>query len=673
MGAPGPAGRTLGSRLFATYAAASLVPIVGISALLIGGARSDALNTGLLQAKAQAAVIQQMAIGPALRDAHLDGTAAHEALTPDAVRRLGESTQLAVFNASVVHLRVRDESGRVLFADDGSDESPQPAGSADFRAAAAGTAVARLVEDGVDGVVVRVTQPIIVSTAGRASGVLEVELPYEPIQHNLDASLRSTYGRLAGGLLVLYVVLASISWSTTRRLRQHAAEREHEATHDQLTGLPNRALLRTRVQRMIDRGPEPHGALALVDLDRFKDVNDTLGHHAGDVLLEVVARRLQGSLRTDDTVARIGGDEFALVLPGVTTAEEAHALLAGVVDELGADIDLDGTPIRIDASIGVALSPQHGASFAELLRHADGAMYRGKRGTSSVVIYEPGAAEAPTGHGLLMRELAAALERDELVLHYHPQVDLVTGRTVGLEALVRWQHPTRGLLVPAEFLPTLEQSHLVDPFTAWVLDRALTDRTRWAELGEDLSVAVNVSPRNLMTDGLVETVSDLLHRTGTPADRLTVEVTESAFGTDTDQAGAVLRALDDLGVQISLDDFGTGYTSLRQVRSLPFAQVKVDRAFVAGVSSADPDADRAVVASVVGLAHGLGCVVVAEGVEDAAAAAWLREAGCDVAQGYHYARPAPWTEVLGRGADSVGPAGDQSSTPTPTEHQVVAP
>ncbi len=638
--------RSVGSRLFATYAAASLIPILGISAVLVDGAKSDAIDTGLRQAKAQAAVIQQMAVGPALRDAHLDTSPKGEQLTADEIRRLGESTQLAVFNASVLHLRVRSESGDVLFSDDGSGTSPQLPASADFRAAAEGTVVASLVPNGADGPMVRVTQPIIVSTAGRSSGVLEVELPYASIQANLDESLLKTYQRLGVGLGLLYLVLAAISWSTTRRLRQHAAHREHEATHDQLTGLPNRALLGERVQRMIERGTQPHGALALVDLDHFKDVNDTLGHHAGDALLQVVAQRLEAALRTDDTVARIGGDEFALVLPGVITADQAQVLLAKVVAELGADIELDGTPMRIEASIGVALSPQHGSSFAELLRHADGAMYRGKRGSASVVVYEPGADEAPLGHVLLKRELVAALERGEFVMHYQPQINLLNGQTEMLEALVRWQHPTRGLLAPGEFLSIIEQSHLIDPFTRWVLRQSLDDRARWAELGMDHSVAVNVSPRNLTTAGLVEAVTELLIETRTPADRLTIEVTESAFGTDTEQARTILMSLSELGVQISLDDFGTGYTSLRQLRSLPFTQVKVDRAFVAGVCSKDGHADRAVVASIIGLAHGLGCEVVAEGVEDVQTVDWLEQAGCDVAQGYYYARPGPWRQVL---------------------------
>jgi diguanylate cyclase len=292
--------RHVGSRLFAAYAAASLIPVVLLGAVLVRGSQQEALESGLEHGRAQAAVIEEMAIAPALTGADLDVQ-----LTAAERERLQNATDLAIFNGSVIRLRLRGFSGRVVFSDDGSTAGALPIAHPAFRAAAVGRTDVAIVQDsdGVSSQVIRVLQPVVAKATGQSLGVLELYLPYSTIAKHVQAQMRRTYWRLAAGLTALYAVLAFIAWSTTRRLRRHATQHQYEALHDGLTGLPNRTWFRERAEDAIERGQ--HGAIVLVDLDRFKDVNDTLGHHAGDELLRVVAQRLQGALRTDDTVARL--------------------------------------------------------------------------------------------------------------------------------------------------------------------------------------------------------------------------------------------------------------------------------------------------------------------------------------------------------------------------------
>ena len=368
-------------------------------------------------------------------------------------------------------------------------------------------------------------------------------------------------------LIGLYAVLALISWWTTRALRRHAAEHEHQALHDPLTGLPNRELFRRVAEEALSRGPgADRGALVLIDLDHFKEVNDTLGHPAGDELLRVVAHRLSESLRTDDTVARLGGDEFGLILPLGGDREETVALLTRVREELGHEVTLDGATLSVEASFGVCFYPDDADTVEELLQHADAAMYRGKHGTTGVVVYEP-AVSRPAADALVMqRELRQGLERDELVLHYQPKIELSTGHVTSLEALVRWQHPTRGLLMPSDFLAVAERSELIDPLTRWVLRRALIDYTAWTAAGHNWTVAVNVSARNLSSLEFAGSVQKMLLDADVRADQLHVEVTETALAFDAVLAGQVISALSAQGISVSIDDFGIGFTGLSQLR-----------------------------------------------------------------------------------------------------------
>ena len=646
-----------GTRLFAVYAAASLVPVVLLGAGLSAGIRQDAVDRALEYGHAQAAVVEEMAIAPALRGQDL-GTG----VTLAERERLQMATDLAVFRGSILRLRLRDFTGQVVFADDGATgpEATLPdypagegvvpsTGPAFTTAAAGGTDVALLDDDGLAvGRMIRVLQPIVADSSGRSVGVLELLLPYDTVAAQVEAATARTHLRLGIGLAALYVVLALISWSTTRRLRRQAAQAEHDALHDPLTGLANRELFARRVAAETNRGTP--AAVVLVDLDRFKEVNDTLGHHAGDQLLVEVGRRLAATLRSGDTVARLGGDEFGLLLPGLDDPADARELVQRVSDALSAETVVEGVTLAVEASCGIAMHPADAADVETLLTCADAAMYQGKRGTAGVVVFDP-RATAPSPHSpALQHDVRRALEDGDLRLHYQPQVDLVSGRTAGVEALLRWQHPVRGLVGPDDFLPALEQSGVIGALTEWVLRQALADCAAWTAAGEDWTVSVNVSVRNLESPGFAATVARLAAEAGVPPSRLHLEVTETALPADLATAAACLAELAAHGFGAALDDFGVGYASLSHLRSLALTEVKVDRAFVTGVDVSAEDA--AVVRSLVELAHGLGLSVCAEGVETPAVAAWLRAVGCDRAQGWFSSRPRPWPE-LSRAAAGV--------------------
>ncbi len=428
--------------------------------------------------------------------------------------------------------------------------------------------------------------------------------------------------------------------------RRRAAEAlRHQALHDALTGLPNRTLPHDRLEQALRADARDAGGLALLlfDLDRFKEVNDTLGHQAGDLLLQEVAARVRGAVRASDTVARLGGDEFAVLLPGADAAgavAATHTLLAA----LATPIALDGQSLACTASIGIALAPTHGTDVATVLRRADVAMYVAKRAGSGYAVYAAAHDQHSPARLTLETELRAALAAGALVLHYQPTVDVRSGRADRVEALARWPHPQHGLIPPDQFIPLAEQTGLIVPLTQWVLETALAQCHAWEQAGWTLGVAVNLSMRSLHDPGLPETIAWLLRRYAVPPERLTLEITESALMVDPAQAQAVLLRLTALGVQLAIDDFGTGYSSLGYLKQLPVDAVKIDKSFVQNMGHTTTK-DSAIVRSIIDLGHNLGLAVVAEGVEDQATWQRLRAAGCDVAQGFYMSRPMPAAEL----------------------------
>ena len=417
-----------------------------------------------------------------------------------------------------------------------------------------------------------------------------------------------------------------------------AQRTELRSLSDDLTGLANRKLLGTNTEAAVQEGEV---ALVLLDLDRFKEVNDTLGHHVGDQLLVAVAGRLKTCLRPGDTVARLGGDEFALLLPGADADVAQKAAVRARV-ALSEPFVLGGLLVDVAASAGIAVSPEHGVTVDVLLQHADVAMYLSKE-SGEVELYDTTRDHNSTTRLALLGELRRAVEVGELELHYQPKADLRDGRVVGVEALVRWRHPLRGLVPPDEFIPLAERSGLIGLITAWVIDAGLRQTAVWRARGWDIGLAVNVTVKDLCGDQLVDLVAQGLAKYHVPASSLQLEVTEGSLFADSARARLTLKRLESLGVSLSLDDFGTGWSSLVQLRQLPVSEIKVDRSFVSRMV-ADPR-DHAIVCSVIDLARGLGMRVVAEGVEDDATWRRLSAMGCDRAQGWWLSRALPADEL----------------------------
>jgi len=454
----------------------------------------------------------------------------------------------------------------------------------------------------------------------------------------LVSNRRGSMSSLDASDLRLLTVIAS-QLSAALQNSDLLARLRQEATHDLLTGLPNRALFHERFEELRAQADGFRGAVLLLDLDGFKEINDTLGHHNGDALLREVARRLREAAPASVTVSRLGGDEFALLVPTEATGDSPLEFAERLQVALRRPCGLEGVQVDVRASLGIALLPEHGEHSAELLQRADVAMYAAKSMRAPIHVYDPGADHATPGRLALVGELRTAIEDGALAVHYQPKIDLRDDRVTGAEALVRWDHPVLGMVPPEEFVQIAERTGLIVDLTRLVLDQALTQCRRWSDQRRDMNVAVNVSPRALLAPDFVDEVTRSLLRHAVPARLLTLEVTESSVMTDPDAAIAVLRRLHELGVRLSVDDFGTGYSSLAYLQRLPVDEVKIDQSFVMTLAG-DPG-NTAIVRAICDLGHSLRLSVVAEGLEDARSQGVLRSLGCDIAQGYLISRPLP--------------------------------
>jgi diguanylate cyclase (GGDEF)-like protein len=530
--------------------------------------------------------------------------------------------------------KLYDRRGRIAWSDDHAFIGRNALHQADVREALGGDIHGHVEEDaeelGAKGRFIEVYVPI-------RGGVFESYMTYAPTARAIAADTRILILALFGGLLALWATLFRTVARASRRLR-------HQATHDALTSLSNRTELYELGERALARARHDGelAALLLIDLDRFKEVNDTMGHEQGDRLLVEVAARLRGLLRGSDILARLGGDEFAVlaVLPHRGALGEVATRLHAA---LARPFELGGVAIELGASIGIAMQPEHGDDVSTLLRHADVAMYEAKRSATSIETYHPDRDPYSAERLALLGELRGALDHDELVLHFQPKVALESGDTIGVEALVRWQHPERGLLGPGDFLPIAERTGLIADITRWVLDAAVRQCGEWRREGIDLPVAINLAAANIVDSTLPDAVAATLRRWDVPGARLECEISEDTVMGDPRRAGDVLERLRALGVRLSLDDFGTGHSSLSYLKRLPLDEVKIDRSFVIGM--ADDASDAAIVRSTIDLARHLGLAVVAEGVETAEVLDVLASLDCDIAQGFLLSRPLPASEL----------------------------
>jgi diguanylate cyclase (GGDEF)-like protein/PAS domain S-box-containing protein len=440
--------------------------------------------------------------------------------------------------------------------------------------------------------------------------------------------------------------VAMIEDISNRKVAEEALVRQaelnqHQALHDSLTGLANRTLFRDRIQQAIAAAARTNKPLAVLvmDLDRFKEINDSLGHHVGDALLQELGNRLKGVTRASDTVARLGGDEFGLLLPEQSSPAGVIQVIERVREAVEEPIVLQGLPLAVEASVGVAFFPDDGSDEETLLQRADVAMYLAKEGNSSYAFYDSRADSFDPARLTLVGELRRGIEQRELVLYYQPKASLASGEVTSVEALLRWNHPERGLVMPDDFIPLAQQTGLIKPLTLYVVDEALRQCRSWQKDGLSLAIAVNLSARNLLDVGFPEQVQRLLGKWVVDCSLLEFEITESTMLMDPLRAKLVLDKLSSLGIRLAIDDFGTGYSSLAYLKRLPIKEIKIDRSFVVNMIASEDDAT--IVRSTIELGRNLGLEVVAEGVESQEIWNRLSSLGCTTAQGFYLSEPVP--------------------------------
>jgi diguanylate cyclase (GGDEF)-like protein len=647
--------------LLAKFSLLSLLVIAALGVGIGSALHARIEHRALAEATHLTDAIVRVGLKPRLKAEDLRGY-----LSLKRLNELDDELQRSAFrDLEISRVKIFNRSGMIVYSDDRDIVGEMHPDSPGVVSALRGNTERHVkvgVNDDGEGVqVLEVYVPVRLSGSTTPDAVFEVYRPYTPVAAAIADDSRRLYLLLAGGFALLYATLFRIVAVASRRLR-------HQALHDGLTDLPNRTLLYERMEDAIAevRRGDGMAALLLIDLDRFKEVNDTLGHDHGDELLEEVAERLRGAVRRGDTLARLGGDEFAVLLCGVPDRGAVVDAAARLQAAISLPFALRGVVAVLDASIGIALCPDHGEDVNLLVQRADVAMYEAKRAQTRIETYAADRDPYSAERLQLLGELRTAIEAGQLVLHYQPKVALGSDRVTGVEALVRWQHPRHGLLGPGEFVPLAERTGAIGDLTRWVLDTALAQCRAWRDAGRDIPVAVNLAAPNIVDAALPELVAALLARWDVPADRLECEISEHTVMADPRRALDVLERLRRQGVRLSLDDFGTGHSSLAYLKRLPLDEVKIDRSFVMGM--AEDGNDAAIVRSTIDLARHLGLEVVAEGVESEAVMRDLAELSCDVAQGFFLSRPLPadqldeWLAAYDVNVSLRGPARKPSSS-----------
>ena len=626
---------TLLERFVALGVAVTIALAILFSQILSDRMVADALNRSAQEASA---IATTLVTHVSVKD--------FDAPTPAKIAAWQDRVRSIVGKFDIVHVRVWRRDGTVIYADERDLIGQKFTLDSELQDALEGW-TAKAVTDPKerahgagrdDGKLLEVYVPIIPPDSPRPVGAYEVDQLFRPVQDEIYSIRRTVWG---GSFIVFSAMFASLY----ALVRGASRQLQHMAYHDPLTNLANRRLLRERAEQALTLARR-HGrivALLYLDLARFKAINDSLGHSAGDELLKEISHRLSHGLRQSDTLVRMGGDEFAILLSEIERQEDAADVAQRVLESLKPSFWLEGHALHLEGNLGITLYPQDGPTVEELMKHADTAMYRAKAEGIGFKFYQPSLDLYTRDRLLLETELRDALERHQLVLYYQPVLDLKNERVIGVEALIRWPHPQRGMIPPEDFIPLAEESDLILHLDRWTIATATRQARVWASQGWDGWLAVNISVRSLSNPTLPAYVGQILQKEGLTPGRLRLEITEREAMRDPELTIRMLEQLTALGVSVSVDDFGSGYSSLAYLKRFPVHQLKIDRSFVQGIGA--DNRDERLVEAVIALTRGLGVEVLAEGVERPDQLAWLKEQGCRLAQGYFVGHPVSADEL----------------------------
>ncbi len=612
---------------------------VALSQLLAHQIRDRALKNTVASAELLSGTIADSQ----LRPADLSGGG----MDPARARVLDAALSQARARNRIARFKIWNTAGQIVYSDDHAaigkkfeiEDDLQEAFSGKTHSGISNGTSAEQAGERALGSLLEAYVPLRLSAGAKPVGAFEIYVPYGPVAAATARDVRKVYALVAGGLTLLFLLLYRIVARASRSLRRQADENRRQALHDPLTGLPNRRSLYERLEKLLDRAGGRPLSLLVADLDGFKELNDTLGHHAGDLVLSQLGPRVEAAVPGTELLARIGGDEFAVI----TFDPEPAAAAERFCSALDEPFVIDGISLTVKASVGIARFPDHGDDAHALIQRADVAMYQAKSQQRGWLEYEATRDDHSRTRLALAGELRRAISDSELVVHYQPKADLKRGEVISVEALVRWQHPQLGLLPPCDFVPMAEQTGQIRPLTLFVLDAAAAQAREWEESGLHLKVAVNLAMANLIDSQLPEDVAALLAKHKLGPSRLILEITENVVMADPARTLAILERLRSLGVGLSLDDFGTGHSSLAYLSRLQVDELKIDRSFVTDMVRDAQNA--AIVRSTIDLAHAVGIRIVAEGVEDADTMFELKAMGADEMQGFYLSPAVPPTEI----------------------------